>query len=139
MHFNVLMSYKLTFIYWELRNWNQGGRIELNFLEAEKLHYRSTGSVRSGRPDLARKRKKIRAVQKCKVAFWPPPVPFSAPLPLGTSQHILVSHTTQFEAILERETSERRWNKLISSWGNYSWPREFHFGPSFSTIFRVSF
>ena len=26
---------------------------------------------------------------------------------------------------------------MISSWENYSWPREFYFGPSFSTIFRV--
>ena len=100
MHFNVLMSYKLTFIYWELRNWNQGGRIGLNFLEAEKLHYRSTGPCQ--------KKKNIGRCQKCKVAFLATTCPIFCPLPLGTSQHILVSHTTQFEAILERESSERR-------------------------------
>ena len=91
-------------------NWKKGlwsNRVDQNPV-CGILVFRSTGRVRSGRPDLARKRKKNRAVEKCKVAFWPPPVPFSALLPLGTSQHILVSHTTQFQAILERESSERR-------------------------------
>ena len=65
---NVLGKFRVGFkhLKWEKMNWSN--RVDQN-LEYRILVFRSTGSARSGRPDLGRKRKKIKAVQKARWRF----------------------------------------------------------------------
>ena len=53
-----------------------------------------------------------------------------------TSQHMRVNHSTQFWAILVRESRERKWIKLIASWESWSWPKGFHFWTTLLNIFQ---
>ena len=74
------------------------------------LVIRSTGSIRSGRPDLARKRKKI---GRWKIARWHFSHHLSHLMPSGLENvpEGVLSHNTSFLGILERERRERSGNK----------------------------
>ena len=65
--------------------------------------------------------------------------PMTCPSDLRTSQHMRVSHSTQFWAILVRESREGKWIKLIASWESWSWPKGFHFWTTLLNDFQGSF
>ena len=64
--------------------------------------------------------------------------PMTCPSDPRTSQHMRISHSTQFWAILVRESRERKWIKLIASWESWSWPKGFHFWTTLLNDFQGS-
>ena len=91
--------------------------------------------VRSTGP--RQKKKKIRAVPKCKVAFWPPPVLLFAPNSPNTSQRLGKLIFLSLEQLLVRERGERSRTIKCSSWKQAAGWRDFHFSSPFSTFSKV--
>ena len=103
--------------------WNFGLPVD------RKCRVRSTGP--------RQKKKKIRAVEKCKVAFWPPPVPWLAPLTLGRPSTLGWVIPYHLGPIWSEKIVRESEPKKNSSWKTKCWPEEFHFGPPFSTLSKV--
>ena len=97
--------------------------------ECRILVFRSTGP--------RQKKKKIRAVPKCKVAFWPPPVLFLPPILPNTSQRLGKLISISLEQYLVRERGERSRIIKCSSWKQAAGWRDFQFGSPFSTFAKV--
>ena len=78
--------------------------------------FRSTGSVRSGRPTSPEKEKKIEAVWEARWHFYPPPAPLAAKLiirtSLGTQVVITIKSKAEIKVISLGEKLDQSCAKL---------------------------
>ena len=99
--------------------------------------FRSTGRVRSGRPDPVRKRKIKRRFRGLRWHFWPPHHPITAQNHSQTFQRITNPIFIRFEWFLVRERGERSEQILVLTWFSSFRLEDFRFNSPISTSKKV--